>query len=225
MLIYFIFCKLTAVWRFHITPSGMRNVNFGKHTGPVFYLWLSRVKSSGSNENFIKITQFPFQGKAAIGVCLLSTGICNYCGQYCRIDVLLEVRHLLVVCMGAQINTQPSGLAHSSLTPANDDRQAFTGASNEYGWVDAHFPMCDARLYLRAKTGSSSVAASSPMQALEIVVHIGPSIRSSVCLWTESCPLCIFHKTSQIHFIFTHLINQLQEVWHILIFFVGKFQN
>ena len=23
----------------------------------------------------------------------------------------------------------------------------------------------------------------------------------SVCLWTESCPLCIFHKTCQIHFI------------------------
>ena len=43
---------------------------------------------------------------------------------------------------------------------------------------------------------------------------------------TESCPLCIFHNTRCIHFIFTHLINQLQKVCHFfsyLIFF--QFQN
>ena len=105
MLIYFTYCKLTAAWLFHITPSGMRNVSIGKHAGPVSYLWLSRVNNSDNNEEFIKITQFPFQGEAAIGVCLLSTGICNYCGQYCQIDVLLEVRHLLASCMDTQINT------------------------------------------------------------------------------------------------------------------------
>ena len=35
-----------------------------------------------------------------------------------------------------------------------------------------------------------------------------PSVRPSVRLWTEWCPLCNFHNTSQIHFIFTHLIKQ-----------------
>ena len=36
---------------------------------------------------------------------------------------------------------------------------------------------------------------------------------SSVRLWTESCPLCIFNNTGRIHFIFAHLIKQLQKVW------------
>ena len=40
--------------------------------------------------------------------------------------------------------------------------------------------------------------------------------RLSVRLWTATCPLCIFHNTRQIHFIFTHLINQLQKVCHML---------
>ena len=42
------------------------------------------------------------------------------------------------------------------------------------------------------------------------------STRWSARLWTESCPLCIFHNTSQIHFIFTHHINQLQKVCRVL---------
>ena len=40
------------------------------------------------------------------------------------------------------------------------------------------------------------------------------SVCPSVRLWTESCLLCIFHNTSWIHFIFTHLIKQLQKVCH-----------
>ena len=50
------------------------------------------------------------------------------------------------------------------------------------------------------------------------------SIRLSVRLWTESCPLCNFHNISQIHFIFTHLIKQLQKVCQVLFIF-AKFQN
>ena len=48
-----------------------------------------------------------------------------------------------------------------------------------------------------------------------ILVSPCPSIR----LWTESCPLCIFHNIHRIHFIFTHLIKQLQKVCHVLSFF------
>ena len=48
--------------------------------------------------------------------------------------------------------------------------------------------------------------------------YVHPSVR----LWTESCPLCIFHNTSQIHFIFTHLINQLQKLCRMLIY-IKKF--
>ena len=43
-----------------------------------------------------------------------------------------------------------------------------------------------------------------------------PSVCLSVCLWTEWCPLCIFHNTSWIHFIFTHLINQVCRVLRFL---------
>ena len=54
---------------------------------------------------------------------------------------------------------------------------------------------------------------------LSICLSICPSICPSVCLsvrlfvylsaclWTESCPLCIFHNTRWIHFIFTHRIK------------------
>ena len=41
-----------------------------------------------------------------------------------------------------------------------------------------------------------------------ILVSICPSVR----LWTASCPLCIFYNTRWVHFIFTHLIKQLQKV-------------
>ena len=37
-------------------------------------------------------------------------------------------------------------------------------------------------------------------------------VRLSVCLWTESCLLCIFNNTRRIHFIFAYLIKQLQKV-------------
>ena len=42
-----------------------------------------------------------------------------------------------------------------------------------------------------------------------------------VCLWTESCLLCIFNNTRQIHFIFTHLIQQLQVCCVYFFFFLN----
>ena len=45
------------------------------------------------------------------------------------------------------------------------------------------------------------------------------SVRLSVLLWTESCPLCNFHSTSWIHFISIHLIKQLQKVCRMYRFF------
>ena len=44
-----------------------------------------------------------------------------------------------------------------------------------------------------------------------ILVSLCPSVHPSVHLWTELCQLCIFNRTCQIHFIFTHLIKQLQK--------------
>ena len=38
---------------------------------------------------------------------------------------------------------------------------------------------------------------------------------TQVRLWTESCPFCTFNNTHQIHFIFTHLIKQLQKACHV----------
>ena len=39
-----------------------------------------------------------------------------------------------------------------------------------------------------------------------------PFVRLSICLWMESCPLCIFNNTCWIHLIFIHLIKQHQKV-------------
>ena len=44
---------------------------------------------------------------------------------------------------------------------------------------------------------------------------VRPSVRPSARLWTESCLLCIFNNTSRIHFIFTHLIRQLQKMCRV----------
>ena len=41
------------------------------------------------------------------------------------------------------------------------------------------------------------------------------SVCPSVHLWTESCPLCIFNNTHQIHFIFAHPIKQFQKVGRV----------
>ena len=51
------------------------------------------------------------------------------------------------------------------------------------------------------------------------------SVRLSVCpcLLTKWCPLCTFHNTSQIHFLFTQLINQLHKMCHMLFFFKMSF--
>ena len=38
-----------------------------------------------------------------------------------------------------------------------------------------------------------------------------PSVCSSVRLWTESCPLCMFYNTWWIPFMFTHRVKQLQR--------------
>ena len=50
------------------------------------------------------------------------------------------------------------------------------------------------------------------------------SVHSSVHLRMESCLLCIFHNTHWIRLNCAHLINQLEKVYPILIFF-SKFQN
>ena len=46
---------------------------------------------------------------------------------------------------------------------------------------------------------------------LSVRRSIHPSVRQSTRLWTKSFLLCIFHNTSWIHFIFAHLIKQLQR--------------
>ena len=46
-----------------------------------------------------------------------------------------------------------------------------------------------------------------------LLVSPCPSVHLSVCLMTESCPLCIFNNTRLIHFIFTYLIKQPQKVY------------
>ena len=55
----------------------------------------------------------------------------------------------------------------------------------------------------------------------DMLVSPCPSVR----LWTESCPLCIFYNTCPIHFIFTHLIKQLQKVCRMWTFFSSKLKN
>ena len=60
-----------------------------------------------------------------------------------------------------------------------------------------HFRLSTANHYMKLKLGT--------------LVSFCPSLR----LWTESCPLCILYNTRRIHFLFTHLIKQLQRVCHM----------
>ena len=50
-------------------------------------------------------------------------------------------------------------------------------------------------------------------QSWKGVILVSPC--PSVHLWTESCPLCIFNNTHRIHFIFAHLIKELQKVCRV----------
>ena len=59
----------------------------------------------------------------------------------------------------------------------------------------------------------------SPKPKGDILVSACPSARPSVRRWKETCPLCIFHNSNRIHFIYTHLINQVQKVCHVLSFY------
>ena len=56
-----------------------------------------------------------------------------------------------------------------------------------------------------------------PLQR-SLLVSPCPSVR----LWTESCPLYIFNNTYRIHFIFAHLIKQLQKVCSMLCPFLNS---
>ena len=70
--------------------------------------------------------------------------------------------------------------------------------------------------------------------SVRLSVHLSvlPSVCASVPLCRELCPLCIFYNIYWIHFIFTHLIKQLQKVCRVTVFFqnstiwsFGKFFN
>ena len=49
-----------------------------------------------------------------------------------------------------------------------------------------------------------------------------PSVRLSIHLWIKTGPICIFHNTSQIHFMFAHLIKQFQKM---CVNVIAKVQN
>ena len=62
----------------------------------------------------------------------------------------------------------------------------------------------------------SAVHLASPDTYIKYAIQMFVCL--SVRMWTESCLLCNFYDTSHIHFIFTHLIKQLQKVCHMLSF-------
>ena len=66
--------------------------------------------------------------------------------------------------------------------------------------------------YTKKTRKKEQVCCAACFMAAEIKfskdVHL--SLRPSVRLWTESCPLCISNNTHWIHFIFAHLMKQLQ---------------
>ena len=70
-------------------------------------------------------------------------------------------------------------------------------------WIDGH-----------QSTGTDSMV-NIPTASMKLkggYTGFNLSICLAVHLWTESCPLCIFNNTRRIHFIFAHLIKQLQKV-------------
>ena len=66
-------------------------------------------------------------------------------------------------------------------------------------------------LYEEDKKEEASMRCSLLHGSWDQILWRCPSVR----LWTESCPLCIFKNTHRIHFIFAHLIKQLQKVCRV----------
>ena len=60
---------------------------------------------------------------------------------------------------------------------------------------------------------------------LSVCPSVHPSVRPSVCLWTESCLLCIFNNSCWIHFIFAHLIKQAASEGVLCVKFVSELTN
>ena len=64
-----------------------------------------------------------------------------------------------------------------------------------------------ARRWLHKYVGAECGASSFTWYLYQMCnTDVRPSVGLSI-LWTESCPLCIFNNTCQIHFIFAHLIK------------------
>ena len=92
-----------------------------------------------------------------------------------------------------------------------------------HAWLDCFtFPCLDCFTLLKLGAGEVLCArsASGYYTPASTKLKVGYtvftlSVCSSVHLWTESCPLCIFNNTRRIHFIFAHLIKQLQKVCRV----------
>ena len=74
-------------------------------------------------------------------------------------------------------------------------------------WIRWKLPIkkITARRWLHKYVGAECGASS-------FTWYLYQMCNTDVRLWTESCPLCIFNNTRRIHFIFAHLIKQLQKV-------------
>ena len=71
--------------------------------------------------------------------------------------------------------------------------------------------------YMKKTRKKKQVCGAACFMAAEIKFSedVRLSVRQSVRLWTESCPLCIFNNTHRIHFIFAHLIEQFKKVCRV----------
>ena len=92
----------------------------------------------------------------------------------------------------------------------------------EWGLVVTYLIWVDPNSFLAMKSNTNLVYYTPCFNKVERGVYwfhlVHLSVRLSIRLWMESCPLCILHNTSWIHFIFTHLIKKLQKVCHVQIF-------
>ena len=86
-------------------------------------------------------------------------------------------------------------------------------ASNK--WVEVFNYSWSAHIFLSFKNILWKKGVSIPPLQQSWKGNIVVSRYASVRLWTESCLLCIFHNTSRIYFISTHLIKQLQNVCRV----------
>ena len=197
--------------------------------------WSRRVKICGLKSS-IEVQQPTVSGnlKKMLHSCLCTSFVSCYCFLTEKIDKngsVVTIDHFSRLQVGSLLisygdpNVWPGGLLQATVFLYPRFNEVKMGvywfhlvhlSVRLHGYeelsTDTNYPIWRRQKlpYMKKTRKKKQVCGAACFMAAEI--KFSEDVRPSVRLWTESCLLCIFNYTHQIHFIFAHLIKQLQKV-------------